>query len=149
MAHEDNIYGFHPADSTTRPMWLPVAASQTLARGDAVYLSTGTVMIAIAGNATLCGAMAAPSVSADANTLVPVFADPATIFYGMMDADSSSVVANTEADLIGTTGAMMIDADASTVDHFKMIRADPDDTTTSAYAKWLFTINKHDRAQID
>jgi hypothetical protein len=107
MAKEDyNIYGLiplHPDKAKIR--WLPVAASQTLVRGDPVILSSGQIAVAVSdSSAELVGAMAADSSSATAGTLVPVYADPAERFKIRASAATAETI-GTAYDISGTTGA--------------------------------------------
>jgi hypothetical protein len=149
MAQSNNKYGFWPADPETAPiMWLPIAASQTLTRGDMVILSSGLIAIALANSAELCGVIARDCSGLAASTKVPVYADPDTIFEGIGDADSSAVVAGNYRDIIGATGAMMIDADATTTNVLTMLRSNAADTTSNAYARWHCKIALHAFADV-
>lgn len=146
MGQSNNRYGAFPVDMAQASQgikWLPIAGSQTLTKGDFVILSSGLVQIALAASATLCGVIAQDCASLTASTLVPVYADPDTIFEVIADGDSSAIVAGNVRDIIGATGAMMMDADAQTTDVLKVIRANPDDTTSSSYARWQVRINIH------
>lgn len=151
MANQShNRKGFRPLGPNPRIGEYPIAASQTLAAGDAVILSSGQVSIGLAASAVLLGVVARDCASLAANTYVPVYDDPAQVFVGRADADSSSLVAGDEVDLVGGTGAMQLDADASTTDVFKLIRLhNKTDAAATAGAEWEFQINKHALAQID
>lgn len=145
-----NRKGFMPLNPDAVIKWLPIAASQTLTKGDAVILSSGLVAIAVAGSAALVGVVAQDCASLAASTLVPVWCDPEEDFIGLADADSSSVTAGSEVDLVGATGAMLLDVGASTTDVFKLqYQYDPEEDLTTASARWVFRINKHEFAQID
>jgi hypothetical protein len=149
-AQSHNRQGFYPVNPDAKISYLPVAATQTISRGDAVILSSGLVAIGLAGSAVLAGVIAEDSTLQTAGTLVACYIDPDEVFVGVADADSSSLVAGDEADLIGATSAMMIDADASTTDVFKLLRLhDPAEAAATARAQWQFKINKHAFAQID
>jgi hypothetical protein len=144
MGQTNNKYGAWPINEKKAEIThLPIAASQTLAAGDFVILSSGLVQIALAASAELCGVVARDCSGLAASTRVPVYADPDTVFEVIADADSSSVTAGAEVDIIGATGAMMMDADASSTDVLTAIRSNADDDTSSAYARWLVKINKH------
>lgn len=140
-----NRKGFFPKNPNARIEYLPIAASQTLSEGDAVILSSGQVAIGLAASATLCGVVAQDCSSLAAGTLVPVYADPYEIFIGLTDADSSSLAVGAEIDLVGATGAMLLDVGASTTDVFKVLREcdEPEQDNTAASARWEFVINKH------
>jgi hypothetical protein len=137
-------YGFWPADvSNDRVRYLPIKASQTLTRGDAVIISSGQIAIAVAGSAELVGVIARDCASLTAATPVPVYHRDDHEFECMANADSSSVVLGGEYDLIGATGAMLLNVGASSTDVFVAVRGNPEDTLTDAYARWIVKINKH------
>jgi hypothetical protein len=144
MGQSNNKYGAWPTDEKRAPIThLPIAASQTLAAGDLVILSSGQIAIAVAGSAELVGVIARDCSSLAANTRVPVYADPDTVFEMIANADSSSVTIGGEYDLVGATGAMMINVGASSTDVFTVVRSNADDNTSNAYARWHVKINKH------
>lgn len=146
MGQTHNRYGAHPVDVAQAEAgirWLPIAASQTLTKGDFVILSSGLVAIALYNSATLCGVIAQDCASLAASTLVPVYADPDTIFEVIADAASDSEVAGDVIDIVGSTGAMMVNIDTATYDVIKLIRANPSDSVASAYARWQCRINIH------
>ena len=136
MGQSHNKYGAFPYDmrqASQGIMWLPIAASQTLTKGDFVILSSGQIAIALATSSELCGVIAQDCASLTAGTLVPVYANPETIFEIIADADSSGVTSGAEYDIVGTTGAMMLDVGGSTYDVLVALRQNPDDTNTDAY----------------
>jgi hypothetical protein len=104
------------------------------------------VIIAVAGSTSLVGAAADSRTSTTANDLVPVYALPDQVFIGKVDADASAVTIGDQVDLVGTTGAMMIDVGASTTDVFTFLGILPDQTTdeAEAYAMVRITHGKHD-----
>jgi len=152
MGQSNNKYGAWPIDLAQASQglrWLPIAGSQTLTKGDFVILSSGLVAIALANSAELCGVIAQDCASLTAGTLVPVYADPDTVFEVIADADSSSQVAGNAPGIVGATGAMMLDVgDDNSTDVLVCLRANPSDTTSSAYARWLVKIGKHAFADI-
>ncbi len=149
MAQSNNKYGFWPASGRhARITYLPVKASQTLAVGDAVILSSNQVAIALYDSAELCGVMAQPAASLDAGTMVAVYADPDTYFEAIADADSSSVEPGDKIDIVGGTGAMMLDADATSTNVMCVLRGNVEDTDSSAYARWLVKIDLHAFADV-
>jgi len=149
MGQAENRKGFFPADPEARMNYYPIAASQTLAAGDAVILTSNLVDVALDSSAALLGVIARDCSGLAASTMVPVWDDPDTVFIGTANADSSGVGAGDEVDLVGTTGIMQIDEDASSTDVFKLIAALPDDAPATANCRWKFKINKHLLAQID
>jgi hypothetical protein len=148
MALADRPKGFLPYDVNAPIRYFPIKASVTLARGDAVILTSGQVDIALAASANLLGVVARACASLAAATLVPVWSDPDTEFIGRQD-DATALAVGSEYDLVGATGAMQIDGDASSTDVFKLVR-EYDAAEADAIGKgWIFKINKHLLAQID
>lgn len=148
MAQANNKKGFYPESPNAHIGYYPIATGQTLTAGDAVILSSGQVAIALANSARLLGVVARDCASLAAGTLVPVYDDPDTVFIGCADADSSSSTAPSQIDLVGATGAMLLDVGASSTDVFILLNALPDDTTSTALARWRFKIYKHEAAAI-
>lgn len=144
-----NRQGFYPINPDADVEWLPVRTAQTLAKGDAVIIDTGQVQIALAASAILLGVIAENAVTLTAGVLVPCWIDPAITFQGVADADGSSLVLGGEIDIIGATGAMMLDASASATDVFKLLRVDDGQAVATARAFWRFRLNKAVFAQID
>jgi len=143
-----NRKGFYPVDtSSAKIRKLPVATTQTLARGDMVILSSGQIAIALASSAELCGVMAQDSVLATAAALVEVYADPETVFVGRADAALSLANAFStynEIDITGATGAMQLDADASSTNALIILEQhDTSEDLTAAGTQWCVKINKH------
>lgn len=89
-------YAYHLAsDRNTGPaiLPLPVAASQTLAVGDLVCLSSGKVTKAGASTASVAGVMAQASDGATAGTLVRVaIIQPGQVWRATANADATSHV---------------------------------------------------------
>lgn len=145
---DENKRGFWPEDDKLEPTWLPVANAQTLARGDAVIESTG-VAIALADSARILGVIAQDAVTLATGTLVPVYlAEGATRFVGRQD-DTTALSVGDELDLIGATGAMQIDGDASAIDVFRLVREIDRDIGDVIGKRWVFIINKPELAAID
>lgn len=143
-----NRKGFYPVDSTSAKIRkLPVATTQTLTRGDPVILSSAQVAIALANSGELCGVMAQDSVLATENTLVEVYADPETVFVGRANAALSlanALNAYQYIDIVGATGAMELDADASSTDVMQIVEQhDTNEDLTAAGSRWRVKINKH------
>lgn len=142
MAQADNPKGFYPLNPNAKITYLPVAATQTLSCGDAIILSSGQVAIALANSATLAGVIAQDAVTLTQADLVACWIDPNEEFVGRMDG-ATSKVAGDAIDIIGATGAMMIDADAATTDVLVLKRAlDPTESAATGQ-RWICKINIH------
>ena len=131
------------------PRPLKVAASQTLAVGDALAQTTSadTVEIALANSAELVGVCAQVCSSLDANTEIMVWCDPDDIFLARQDGTDAIYLA-AEPDLTGGTGAMQLDGSETSTDVFKLVGGpvkndDGSTPTAAAGRRWLVKINKH------
>ena len=156
MGQANNRKGFWPVNAIAREVYhVEIAASETIAPGDAVYIDTLEADIAAAGDARILGFAAETAVSnssgvrtdamgaKDSRTSLAVhLALPGAVFEGVADADSSALGIGSEVDLIGATGAMMIDADASSTDVFTLIQPHPDDAPATALCRWNFLVNR-------
>ena len=85
----------------------------------------------------------------DADRQAVVAAEPKPvrgIIIGKVDADASAVTIGSQVDLVGLTGAMMIDVGASTTDVFTFLGPLPDQTSDEAEALAMVRIThgKHD-----
>lgn len=150
MAGESyNKYGFHPESPDAKISYFPIAASQTWVKGDMLYNNAGAITIAAAATATLLGPAADDQTTPTTGTLVPVYANPDEVFIGRADADASSLVAGSEIDLVGATGAQQIDVGASTTDVFVFLSVVEGQTSSSAGALLRVKINEtvHDLLQ--
>jgi len=140
-----NPYGFFPLyPEDARVEYYKVAASQTIAKGDPVILSSGQIQIAVAASSTeLAGIAAEASSGAAANTLIAIWDDPDTVFVGRADADASSSTIGSYYDLDGTTGAFQVNVGASSQDLFTYlgVKAGDDHSQTGAHLK--VKLNKH------
>lgn len=143
MSQANNRKGFYPADINAVPTTLPIGTAQTLTKGDAVILSSGLVKIAEATSAELAGIIAQDVAAPAANTLVKVWGpnNPDMEFIGRMDG-STTYVAGGDVDLTGTTGAMQLDANATSTNVFLLLRKHPDDVQ-GAGERWYVRINKN------
>jgi len=149
MALADNKRGFWPIDENVKTVDFPVAASQTITRGDAVILSSGQVAIAVAGSARILGVIGRTATTLAAGTMVPVYvAGAATEFMGRQDGSDTLAIGD-ELDLIGATGVMQIDSDASTTDVFRLTREVDTGEADGAGKRWVFIVNKPELAAID
>jgi hypothetical protein len=148
MGQSNNKYGAWPINDNAPITWLPIKTTQTLTKGDFVILSSGQVAIALANSAELCGVIAQDCASLTAGTLVPVYADPETDFEVICDAISSGTTPGAAHDIVGSTGAMMLDVGASTYDVLTIKKFNPEDSTAAAYARCTVRITKHAYADI-
>ena len=124
-------------------MMLPIAASQTLAAGDAVIWSSGQLVIALANSATLAGVVARNCSGLASDTKVPVWADPNLVFVGRID-DADAITEGGQADIIGATGVMQIDADGGSTNVLRVLRRfDEDETDDTAGERLEFRIDIH------
>lgn len=119
MANLDNPNGFKVAYTLSggppARIWYPIAASQTLHKGDMVYLSSGQVTIATSSTTSLLGVIDQDCSGLPANTLVPVLVgDGNTVFEGQCSGSSSYALLGTAVGIEGTTGQMEVDEDGTT-----------------------------------
>lgn len=116
MANATNRYGFTPFGNAPEVIWRHAAASQGIAKGDAVILNAaGDVNIALAASAALYGIAAASVTTTAANeqTLFPIY--PFKIgqrFIGQCSGSMSAALRGDFVDIEGATGAMQVDEDA-------------------------------------
>ena len=124
MANPDGPNGFRAVETDSGQMAVrryPVAASQTIAKGDAVFLSSGLVTIAVATTPQLLG-IAASAVTTTASpvratdTVMVYVATPGQIFEGQCSGSSTAALLGTSCDIEGTTGIMEINENATTED---------------------------------
>lgn len=151
MAKETyNLLGFRPLTPCCASVrYFPIAASQTLAAGDPVILSSGQVAVAVAASsAELLGVVAEDCVSLAANTQVPVYCDPNTIFVARGSAAPSSCTIGTAYDLSGTTGAFEVNVAASSQALFTYLGVVPGDDNTVDGANMQVKIAKHALADL-
>lgn len=140
------------------PHRYPVAASQSIVAGDVVTLdSAGRVIIAVANSTTyLLGVAQTPSKDKDGNYLavdsdIWVYDNPRQVFEAACTTGALADVYTTRSaaacfDLTGTTGAMYVNAAASSQDLFKCVGASKDpitgvDSVAGSNAMKLWTIN--------
>ncbi len=101
-----------------------LAASQTFAVGDPVFLNTsGLVEIAEITDAALLGVAAQDITSSSANDPVLVYDDPRTIFRCQADDSGDAVQAavGDTCDLIVTGGVFFANIDASATDVIRIV----------------------------
>lgn len=123
MANPNNPNGFRPVRTDSGQMavvWYPVAASQTIAAGDAVILASGLVQIGLATSGALLGVAASAIVTTGSVTRADKVAvyvgTPGTVFEGQCEGDSAATSVGATCDIIGATGAMEVDENASVED---------------------------------
>lgn len=145
MAKESyNLYGLHPLNvSEGDVLEFPVAASQTLAKGDPVILSSGQIAVAVSNSSTeLCGVMAQDSASQAAGTLVKVYWRPEQVFIGRAAAATAETI-GAAADLSGTTGAFEVNNAATSQSLFVILGTLPGDTAATDSRYLMVKIIKH------
>ncbi len=134
MANTDNPNGFKLVRNTTGQPYtvsLPIAASQTIAKGDAVIISSGLIEIAVATSPLIHG-VAAESVTSGgsvtrADDQILIYpAIPSNIFSGQCSGDSTAALVGTAVDIEGTTGIMEINENATTEDVAQIVGLESD-----------------------
>ena len=136
-----NRKGLFPLNPNAHIGYYKVAASQTLAAGDVVGLTSNLVRIAVSTDSELMGVMVEPAASKAVNTLDAVYDDPDEVFVARMDATTTKLTGD-KCDLTGGTGAMQLDADADTYHHFVLLGPlDPAETSTAVGALWRVRLN--------
>ena len=146
MANKDNPNGFKPTYTLSGGppaiVYIPVANAQTLAKGDAITLASGLVAISTTTSGTIDGVMAAPSVTATTNTLVPVYvANSDTVFEGQCSGNSAIALIGTSVDIEGTTGIMEVNENATTEAVLRIIEMHPSDSL-GANGRVRFVVEK-------
>lgn len=145
-----NKYGFWPLNpNDARIGHYPIKIGQTLAAGDPVILDSGQIAVAVSDSSTeLIGIVARDCASLDADTLVPVWDDPSTLFKCRASADASSLAVGTARDLTGTTGAFELNVAAGTQDVVLFMGCLPAEDSSQAGAYSKARIAKHGFADI-
>ena len=115
-----------------------IASATVLERGDAVGITAGLLVKAVAATARV-GICAAPSANGETD-LVPVWNDPSLVFEGTGDAVFAAAQRGTEVDLVGTT-IQLIDVGASATDVFR-IEPGNDAGTVGSIEKIRVSLNK-------
>jgi len=115
---------------------LPVAASQTLVKGDALIMSSGQLAKAGAASGEIVGVAAQDSTLAAAGTLIEVYiAMPWQVWRATATADATSVVRNgTEA--YDLTSAQLVDVADTTGGSLQIVDIDAD-VNTSIYIQFM------------
>lgn len=109
--------------------------------GDAVILSQGYAAGAASTSGSLLGVAAADS-SADGYVLV--YDDPNTVFCGITSGTYASTLRGKICDIEGSSGAMMVNEDATTESVVGILREVPAiDNEIGTYTKVYFRILKH------
>ena len=128
------------------PMEMTLAASQTIAKGDALILTnvgtTNTVQIALS-NSPLIHAVAAESVttSGSTDTILAYPADPNYLFEGRCSGTFSKASHTwvNGVDIEGATGAMMINENATTEKVAQILEmVESDDNAEGANSRVIF-----------
>tara|TARA_R110002126_G_scaffold47086_2_gene131906 strand:+ start:70 stop:558 length:489 start_codon:yes stop_codon:yes gene_type:complete len=135
MANPDNPNGFKPVRTDSGQMavvWYPVAASQTIAQGDAVILASGLIEIAVLTSPQLLGVAASDVTTTGsvtrANKVAVYVATPGQVFEGQCSGSSTAAILGTSCDIEGATGVMEINENATTEDVIHIVgwRSDED-----------------------
>lgn len=148
--NSDNPNGFSFVKSLygqMAPISLPVAASQTIAKGDAVIWATGLVAIAVLTSPLILGVAAEDKVTTTVtrdDRIVIFPAVPGAVFEGQVSGDSTAALVGTAVDIEGATGIMEINENATTEDVAQIIGLASDDreeldigTNDRVYFVWL------------
>jgi len=148
MANEShNRYGFRlatAAEEAGNIMHMRAAASQTWVKGDMLDLTSGLVSLATSTSALLLGYAGDDRTSTSAGDRVPVIGiKPGTHFIAIADADPSGLEVGAEIDLVGSSGAQMVDVGASSTDVFTFLGLLPDQTSGAAYSEILVCITSN------
>jgi hypothetical protein len=149
MANTDRANGFrvtqnYMGDNPAIAHSWPVAASQTIAKGDVVALdSAGRVIIATASTTANLGASAQVSASAAVDSEILVYDNPNQVFEAQISTGALTDPYTTRSsaacfDLIATTGGMYVNSAASSVDVFKVVGVgtEPGTGNKSAYGAY-------------
>lgn len=144
-----NPKGFYPADEHNAPIKkLPIAASQTLARGDAVILSSNQVAIALANSAEIAGVVAEACSGLAAATEVKVWADPHTEFIGRASG-ANAVGVGAPCDIEGATGVMELNENATSTNVVLITgNVDGDEVATAVGKRYKFKWRLHAFADV-
>jgi hypothetical protein len=154
MANTSKAVGFKPAFSEAyhAPHKWTLAASQTIAIGDVVYLSSaGTVTIATATTAgVFLGVAASSCTNSTVYDPIWVWDNPWQVFEGQSVAGLLTDPYITRSadlcfDLVATTGAMYINSAASSYNVFKIVgigrEPNGEESAVGAYMKQLCMFN--------
>jgi len=133
MANTDNPNGFRVVKTLSGGpptiMYFPVASSETLAKGDAVLLSSGQVTIGLSNSGTLLGVMAKASVTATENTMVPVYVGcENNIFEGQVSGTFARSNVGVSYDIAGATGIMEVNLSGTTEKVVRIVDWNPNDS---------------------
>lgn len=116
---------FKPINSRTLRVNLHrVKTGETIAVGDPVELDAdGLIICATASSAKLAGVAAQAVTSAAAGTKIGIYDDPKQVYLAKADNVSEvlQAVKGDEVDLIGSTGAFLVNLGASATDVFKVV----------------------------
>lgn len=138
-------YGFRPLDFICEPDVIRAAASQTITQGDFIIDNgSGRGAIALANSPALLGVAAATVVTtaADEATDIPFY--PAKLgaqFVGYCENTPTETMRGMFTDIIGATGAMMIDDNASTTDVLQFIRAYEEEAAMGARSPAIVAVH--------
>jgi len=128
MANTDIPNGFRVSSNQygqAAVMHFPVAASQTITKGDAVILATGLVQIGVLTSPQLLGiannSLTTGGSVTRADTISVTVALPGIIFEGQCSGDSAAALVGTACDIEGATGIMEVNENATTEDVIQIV----------------------------
>ncbi len=149
MAANKADYGFHPANEEAN-LISPVRVDTTTAfkRFDPLVIGSTGYELAVAGSSYIDAVAAFDSTGVtDGAQLGVHICSPGATFICRADGATNSLIVGSEVDIIGASGAVMADADASTTN--VLIVRDPhpdnDDDPTVAGAKLLVSMFQRSR----
>jgi len=150
MANLNRPNGFTPTADAPKTKYL-LPASQTIAVGDLVTLDSNSYVV-IGSTGKLLGVAATPCTVSSAGDSIWVYDDPdqkfvAQISTGAVTDTYTTMTLSTAFDTVATTGAMYINAAASSNDQIQVLRpaSEPDSGQLSAagsYQKVECRINR-------
>lgn len=128
MANYDNPNGFRWVKSlvgsanTPEIVTMKLAASQTIAIGDALTVSSGFVAIATSSSGTILGvADSSCTSSAEGDPIMVIPATPWNVFEAQCSGTYSAAIRFTDVDIEGTTGIMEVNENTTTEKVFHVI----------------------------
>ena len=144
MANVDNPNGFKCVKSDTGIIQIEeglVATGQTITKGDAIIIASGLIQIALATSGLIYGVAAESVTSAAAGSNIKFIPSlPIYIFEGQCEDVYAATDRAIQCDIIGATGAMLLDEDASVEDVAVIIRETAETTIAAdarVYFRWI------------
>jgi len=143
MANRNNPFGFKWVKSLTgnqTPELVPVtqAINQTIAKGDAVILSSAQAVIGLATSERILG-IAAESVTTGGTATATLMIYPATpwnVFEAQCEGTYAASSRHNAVDIVGATGVMEVNEDAVVEKVFQIIGENPNDSIGANTRVW-------------